>query len=182
MSNMSITRSENSRKYEPDIINRSDAMLMYQLAKTGVAIDNQVKAYLKMSEDRLDNLEYREYIATKNLTVNGCNRRVIFLGKKGRLFCEEQYGIRYFYSTQTNHLHHDIRLTEVFYKMPDKIKWTWKSEAELMDEIRAYYPEEEINYDTCIDARVVIENRYIGIEAVGSSYTSIICRKKTCVS
>lgn len=153
------------------VLTGRDIKLLRQLDRTGVTASDQAKIYCGISTERLNKLEKSGYVKTKNMTVDGANTRIIQLDKTGDKFCKENYGTRYVYHTQDNHITHDLRLTEAYYNLPSHVQDTWKHESELVHEIYNKHPELKGNLKTCVDATVVVNNQIIAIESRGASYT-----------
>ncbi len=150
--------------------------LLTQLAKTGVADYIQVREYLHLSNSKLLELEEKRLIESFNRTVNGRSKRIFVLGDTGATFCKTELGILFGCRVNLNQLAHDLLLTDVFYRCPLPIQNSWQHEGELVYEIRQKYPNKtDVN---CVDARVIVNGQYIGIEARGKTYTEAYIEQK----
>ncbi|NFF82835.1 hypothetical protein FC764_16790 [Clostridium botulinum] len=152
------------------VITGRDSDLMRQLSKTGLCTNGQAKEYCGISADRLTKLENSGYIKTSSHFVRGENNSIIQLDKMGANYCREEFGTTSLCSAQTNHLEHDIKLTEVYYKLEPEVQETWRHERDLIQEYHEKYPEKELT--TCIDATIEINGEIIAIESVGDSYNN----------
>ncbi|EOR19992.1 hypothetical protein A500_19309 [Clostridium sartagoforme AAU1] len=153
------------------VVTGRDRDLIKQLSKTGLCNSSQSKEYCGVSVDRLKKLEKSGYIKTSEHIARGENNLIIQLDKGGKEYCRQEFGITNFCAAQTNHLEHDIKLTEVYYKLDDAIRDTWKHERELIDKYYEMYPEKSGELKTCIDAAIEVNGELIAIESIGTSYT-----------
>lgn len=153
------------------VLTSRDIRLLRQLDRTGVAAGDQVKFYCGLTANRINKLQRSGYIKTTNMTVDGVNTRIIYLDKMGKNFCYKNYGTKYVYHTQSNHIRHDLRLTEAYYNLPSCIQDTWKHESELVHKIYEEYPMMKGQLKTCVDATVMVQYKIIAIESKGASYT-----------
>lgn len=154
------------------VITGRDRDLLQQLSKTGICTSGQAKEYAGVSANRLNKLEKSGYIKTSNHIVRGENNRIIQLDKNGVNFCHQELGTTHLCVAQTNHLAHDIKLTEIYYKLEPEVQDTWRAESELIEQYYEKYPEYEGKLTTCIDATVEINGEIIAIESVGESYSN----------
>jgi hypothetical protein len=148
-----------------------DAKLLYQLSKTGITAVDQASYYCGLSKERINKLENSGYIKTSNHVVNGQTNKIITLNKLGKEYCTENFDTKSFCQAQTNHLTHDLRLTEMYYQLDTKIQETWTHERDLIKEIYEKYPEMKGELKNCVDARIEVNGEYIAIESRGVSYT-----------
>lgn len=171
-----MVRGRKSTKIK--VVTGRDRDLIKQLSKTGVCNSAQAKEHCGLSADRLKKLENSNYIKTSQHIVRGENNLIIQLDKMGKEYLRQELGITNLCSAQTNHLAHDIKLTEVYYKLDSDIQDTWKHERELIQEYYDKYPEEQGSLSTCIDATIEIDGEIIAIESMGDSYTGKIMEIK----
>ncbi len=171
-----MARGRQSTKIK--VITGRDRDLIKQLSKTGVCNSRQAKDYCGVSNDRLNKLEKSGYIKTSNHIVRGENNRIIQLDKAGKEYCRQEFGVTNLCVAQTNHLEHDIKLTEVYYKLDKEIQETWRHERELILDYYEKFPEKEKTLETCIDATIEINGEIIAIESVGHSYSGEIIEIK----
>ncbi len=148
-----------------------DSKLLYQLSKTGITAADQAKFYCGVSQERLKKLENSGYVKTSNHVVNGYTNKVIMLDKKGKEYCTDKFDTKSFCQAQTNHLTHDLRLTEMYYHLDTEIQKTWTHERDLIEEIYEKYPEMKGKLENCVDARIEVNGEYVAIESRGASYT-----------
>ena len=148
-----------------------DVKLIKQLARTGMANVQQAKEYCNLNKDRLLKLEKSGYIKNSNHIVRGQNTMIIQLDSIGKEYCRQEEGIRTYCKAQTNHLEHDLKLTEMYYNLTPEIQNTWKHELQLIQEIYERFPEQKGNLLNCVDATVQINGEVIAIESIGLSYT-----------
>lgn len=153
------------------IIMSKDSNLFKALSRTGLVNNVQAKKYLNLSLERLIKLEKSDYIKTSKHGVRGQNNLIVQLQPKGKDYCRQEFGIRNYCVAQTNHLNHDLKLSEIYFNIPQKLQDTWKHEGELIKEIYEKFPEQIGNLKTCIDARIENDGEFIGIESIGSTYT-----------
>lgn len=76
-----------------------------------------------------------EHIKISERIIRGESCLVIQLDKLGKEYCRQEHGVTSFVSAQNNHLEHDIKLTEVYYKLDERIQETWKHERDLDNRI-----------------------------------------------
>lgn len=153
------------------VVTGRDRDLIKQLSKTGLCNSRQSKEYCGVSMERLKKLEKSGYIKTSEHIVRGENNLIVQLDKVGKEYCRQEFGITSFCAAQTNHLEHDIKLTEVYYKLDSDVQDTWKHERELIDRYYEMYPKMVGELKTCVDAAIEVNGEMIGIESIGSSYT-----------
>lgn len=153
------------------VITGRDSKLLYQLSKTGITATDQANFYCGISDERIKKLESSGYIKTSNYVINGRTNKIITLDKQGKEYCREKFNTKSFCQAQTNHLTHDLRLTEMYYRFDTEIQETWTHERDLIKEIYERYPEMKGQLKNCVDARIEVNGEYIAIESRGNSYT-----------
>lgn len=154
------------------VITGRDRDLIKQLSKTGICNSKQAKEHCGLSLERIRKLEKSGYIKTSEHIVRGENNLIIQLDKGGKEFSRQEFGVTNLCASQTNHLAHDIKLTEIYYKLDSEIQDTWKHERELLKEYYEEFPEKTGSLTTCIDASIEINGEVIAIESLGDSYTA----------
>lgn len=154
------------------VVTGRDRDLLQQLSKTGISTASQANKYAGISSTRLNKLEKSGYVKTSNHIIRGENNRIIQLDKTGIQYCRQELGVSKLCIAQTNHLVHDIKLTEVYYKLEPHIQETWRAESELIQEYYERYPENEEKLVTCIDATIEVNGEIIAIESIGESYSN----------
>lgn len=163
-----MARGAKSQKIK--VLTKRDINLIKQLSRTGLSNSVQAEKYCKLSKDRLNKLEKSGYIKTSSHVVRGKNNLILQLDKQGKELCRQEFGVTNFCISQTNHLYHDLKLTEIYYNLDEQVQETWRHEGVLIKEIEERYPEYELK--TCVDAVVQINNEIVAIESIGTSYTS----------
>lgn len=158
-----------SSKYVKKITHREEK-LFKQLSRTGLTDRTQAKIYCNLNPERLQKLENSGYIKLSNHGVGGQNTQIIMLDSKGKSYCRENFGTNSFAAAQTNHLTHDLRLSNTYYSLPPEVQETWQHEREIIQEIYENHPEVKGELKTCIDAKVTVNGESIAIEVVGESY------------
>ena len=153
------------------VITGRDNNLLKQLSKTGLCNSKQAKEHCGLSIDRIKKLEKSGYIKTSEHIVRGENNLIIQLDKVGKKYCRQEFGTSSFGSTQKNHLEHDIKLTEVYYRLEPEVQNTWVHERDLIDIYYELSPERQEELKTCIDAPIEVNGEIIAIESLGYSYT-----------
>lgn len=171
-----MARGRKSTKIK--VITGRDRQLFKQLSRTGICNSRQANEHCRVNKERLNKLEKSGYIKMSQHIVRGENNLIIQLDKAGREYCREEFGTQIFSIAQKNHLQHDLKLTEVYFRLSETIQDTWKNEAELIKEYYEKYPEKEGKLITCIDARIEINGELIAIESIGNSYTGDIMQVK----
>jgi len=153
------------------VITGRDNNLLKQLSKTGLCNSKQAKDHCGLSVDRIKKLEKSGYIKTSEHIVRGENNLIIQLDKVGKEYCRQEFGTSSFGSAQKNHLEHDIKLTEVYYRLEPEVQNTWVHERDLIEKYYELYPERQGELKTCIDATIEVNGEIIAIESLGDSYT-----------
>ena len=153
------------------VITGRDNNLLKQLSKTGLCNSKQAKEHCGLSIDRIKKLEKSGYIKTSEHIVRGENNLIIQLDKVGKKYCRQEFGTSRPGSTQKNHLEHDIKLTEVYYRLEPEVQNTWVHERDLIDIYYELSPERQEELKTCIDAPIEVNGEIIAIESLGYSYT-----------
>lgn len=166
-----MARGRKSSKIK--VVTGRDRDLFKQLSKTGLCNSRQAKEYCGVSLERIKKLEKSGYIKTSEHIVRGENNLIIQLDKIGKDYCRQEFGITSFCTAQTNHLEHDIKLTEVYSKLDSDIQDTWNHEGELIEMYYEMYPDRDGELKTCIDAAIEVNGEIIAIESVGASYTGV---------
>lgn len=161
-------------------ITSREEKLFSQLAKTGISEAGIVKNYCGLSEVRLRKLERSKYIKLSNDTLKGNAVTVIQLDRKGKEYIKNNFLHEGKLAVaQKNHLEHDIKLTELYYKLPDELQRSWITERQLVHEI--YQKNKDMkkgDLPTCLDAVVVKNGIRVGIEIVGKTYTEAQLKEK----
>lgn len=143
--------------------------LFKQLSNTGMCTTEQAKAYCNLNRDRLIKLEKSGYIKLEKTTpLGGKMTEVVRLNSKGRSYCENKLGSKYFYKSNLNQVTHDLKLTESYYQiMSENPEAIWKNETQIAIE----NPEALINGKDCVDAVVQVGMESFAVEVVGHKYT-----------
>ena len=178
-----ITRKINARGRKSEkikVITGRDKDLIKQLSRTGICTASQAKQYAGVSYDRLKKLEKSGYVKTSNHTIRGENNRIIQIDKGGIEYIRQELGIHNRCITQTNHLEHDIKLTEFYYRLEPNVQDTWRHEADLIRDYHEKFPHDELK--TCVDSTIQINGEVIAIESVGDSYTNKLMELKQEIS
>ena len=179
-----------------------DLKALEQLVRTAVATREQLNEYCKVNDHRIDQLERSGYVNVLEKVVDGQQRDIVVLSKRGKDFCKDKFDVQKYTVWNTNALSHDLRLTEMYYHLPGATNW--RSESSVRDDIKEEH--RGIVLKTCIDATVemsreqFIELFYgqndqmsfidfsegqqlpevvlVGVESIGDSYTSQDCTDK----
>lgn len=166
-----MPRKKKGTEDRAKVITGKDASLFKALTRIGLINNIQAKEFLNLNLERLYKLEKSGYIKTSKHTVRGKNNLIVQLKPKGKDYCRQEFGIRTYCTAQTNHLNHDLKLSEIYFNIPEKLQDTWKHENELIEEIYEKFPEQKGNLKTCIDARIESNGEFIGIESIGATYS-----------
>lgn len=158
------------------VITNRDKALIKQLTRTGICTAPQAEEYAGVSDKRIKQLEKSGYIKTSAHAVMGKNHLIIQIGKAGTEYARQELGIRNLCITQTNHLEHDVKLTEFYYQLEHEIQDTWRHEADLIRDYHEMYPDKELK--TCVDATIQVNDKIIAVESIGSSYTGALMELK----
>ena len=153
------------------VITGKDGELFKTLSRTGLLNNIQAKEYLNLNLERLYKLEKSGYIKLSAHAVGWKNNLIVQLQTKGKEYCRQECGITSYCSAQTNHLNHDLKLTEIYFSLTKELQDTWKHEMQLIKEIYEKFPEQRGKLKTCIDARIEKDGVFIAIESIGKTYT-----------
>lgn len=164
-----MARGRKSEKIK--VLTHRDIKLLKQLSRTGISNRQQTKEYCNINDNRIKQLEKSGYIKISEHIVRGSNLQIIQLNKAGKEYCRQEEGTYMFCKAQTNHLEHDLKLTEIYYNLKSEIQDTWRHEGELIKEIYEKFLDQEGKLQTCVDATVEVAGEIIAIESIGSSYT-----------
>ena len=143
--------------------------LLKQLANTGLCSIEQAKNFWGISRDRLQKLQKSGYVKIEKANpVGGALIELVRLDLKGKSYCTNKIGVRYFYKSNLNQCNHDLKLTEAYYQVSCKFKeFIWRNETEISNT----YKELLINGKDCVDAVVQCEADIFAIEVIGHKYT-----------
>lgn len=158
-------------KYVKKITSREEKLFL-QLAKTGIAISEQAEKYCNLKIPRLKKLHKSKYIKLTEQVVDGKRKTVIQLDSKGKIYIRENFLHNgKLAQAQINHLQHDLKLTDKYYKLPEGHRRTFISERDLIKEIYIKKPYLVGKLENCIDGLIEVDGERIGIEVIGKSYT-----------
>jgi len=147
--------------------------LFSQLANTGISESGLAKEYCNLKEVRLRKLERSGFIKLSKETLSGKAVTVIQLGRKGKEYIKDNFLHEGKLAVaQKNHLEHDLKLTRLYYELPETVRATWVNEQELVKEI--YQNNKNLKrgeLKTCLDATVMRDGVRVGVEVVGKTYT-----------
>lgn len=180
-------------KYIKQLFER-DHSAIQALARVGVASTDQLYKYCGLNQKRVIKLENSGYLKIEKLTIHGQLQHVVHLTPEGQKHCSNEYRIYQFPGWQTNHLVHDLKLTEAYFQFLPELRSNWTHENQIL----AANP--KIKRGSCIDAiiKMTVEDYLrmadsneslqvidanilempleteisVGIESVGDSYTS----------
>lgn len=148
---------------------------MKMLWRTGVATKRQLEEHFQLKGQRLLNFEYSDFIKINN--------DIVVLSDRGIRYCEENLNMQYRYYSAGTKYTHDLKQTQAYLQLPEHIRETWKTEAELRAKIEnsPYYDEfkERIEstyggrYKPTPDAAIYSERDggYVAFECVTDNYT-----------
>ena len=119
-----MPRKKKGTEDKVKVITGKDAELLKILARSGLLNNVQAKEYLNLNLERLYKLEKSGYIKTSTHTVRGKNNLIIQLQIKGKEYCRQEFGVRSYCISQTNHLEHDLKLTEIYLNIPKELQDT----------------------------------------------------------
>jgi hypothetical protein len=157
-----------------------DEKLLTQLAKTGIASVEQAEKYCDVKIKRLKRLERSKFIKLTTITNFAKEITIIQLEKKGKAYVQGKLMNDHALArAQIDHVNHDLKLTEAYYRLPEKYQKTFKCEHQLVKEIHKERPYLTNQLETCIDAAVEVNGEVIGIEVVGKTYTEKTIQLKT---
>lgn len=157
-----------------------DEKLLLQLARTGIASVEQAETYCDVKIKRLKRLERSKYVKLTTITNSGKETTLIQLEKRGKAFVQEKLMHDHSLAkAQIDHVDHDLKLTEAYYRLPERYQETFKCEHQLVKEIYKERPYLTNQLETCIDATVEVNGEVIGIEVVGKTYTEKTIQLKT---
>lgn len=145
-----------------------DISLVKQLSNTGLCTIEQAKTHCDLNRDRLIKLEKSGYIKIeKTNPVGGEIIEIVRIDKKGKLYCENNVGTKYFYKSSLNQVTHDLKLTEAYYQvMKEYPGATWKNETQVHYENKDILPDGD-----CVDAVVEVNGESFAVEVIGHKYT-----------
>lgn len=151
------------------MITRRDIDLIKQLSNTGLCTIEQSKTHCSVARDRLIKLEKSGYIKMeKAAPVGGKVIEVVRLDKKGKSYCENTLGTKYFYKSNLNQVTHDLKLTEAYYQvMKEHPGAIWKNETQVTYENKDLL----IDGKDCVDAVVEVNGESFAVEVIGHKYT-----------
>ena len=96
---------------------------MKMLWRTGVATKRQLEEHFALKGQRLSNFEYSGFFKFNN--------DLVVLSDRGIRYCEENLQMKHRYYTAGTKYTHDIKQTEAYLRLPERIRETWKTEGEL---------------------------------------------------
>lgn len=180
-------------RYVKELFSRDHSALQ-ALARVGVASTDQLYRYCGVNDKRAIKLKNSGYIRIEKLTVQGQLQKIVHLTPEGQKYCSNKYMIHQFPGWQTNHLVHDLKLSEAYFKFVPELRPKWENENQILS------ANSQIKRGSCIDAMITITLKdylkmaemnesmqlldpatlemasdteiSVGIESIGGSYTS----------
>lgn len=148
-------------------LNANDLAFLRQLGNTGVAHDRHATDGAGLRPHRIQRLVETGYLQVRRhcLWEHG-NVRYYVLGPAGRrVLRREHFGP--LYHGHPAQLLHDLKLTDVFYRLPPEARRTWVHEGQIREALRArgHYIR-----GRCVDAAIIVQGRAVAIEALTPSY------------
>lgn len=162
---------KHSNGYIRQVTNR-DKKLLVQLAKTGMATVQQAEKYTNVKLKRLKRLERSKYINLKIVLNNGKQTTIVSLNKKGKSYLKQtlMYNQKLAYYN-SEHVNHDLQLTETYYKLKPEYQDKFVCEHELISKIYREKPKLTNNLETCLDGAIITPTgEIVGIEVIGKTY------------
>ena len=140
-----------SRSYTVREMTTSDKMMMELLGKNGVATREQINAFCRENDHRIDAMEgHKGYIEVIRLGVYGQQRDCVILSRLGKQYLRNQ-GYEKFTVRNNQQIEHDLRLTQMYIDLNTKFT-SWQPESVVRDRIKSETGQEKIK--SCIDAQV----------------------------
>lgn len=160
-------------------ITGKDAAYLKQLGRTGVSTLGQATTLAKLSPERVQKLANSGLVRQTPTTIAGHKHTVVQLTPKGQHYLRVEHGFRSFPGGGgLGHAKHDVKLTELYYKLPEDARETWRHEGDLIQDIYREHPEMQGSLQTCVDATVVLEGQLTAVESIGDSYTGPVMAAK----
>jgi hypothetical protein len=161
-------------------LTRSDQAFLHQLGRTGVASDRHANDCAGLRPHRVRRLRDEGYIEERRRwSWTYGNVRYYVLGPAGRrLLRRERFGT--LYHTHPAQLLHDLKLTDVYYRLPESVRRTWVPEGQIREALQraGRYVQ-----GRCVDAAVMIRGRPYAIEALTPHYkASQIAQKHAAIA
>jgi hypothetical protein len=98
------------------------------LWRTGVATIEQLQKYYGLNGERLKRFENSGFVSIQ--------QDIIRMDEKGIKYCKDELNLEYRYYTTSNHLAHDLKLTEAYCRLAPEIQESWKTEMQLYYEAK----------------------------------------------
>lgn len=168
-------RSKSKKPKKIVHVKTTEQNALKMLWRTGVATKRQLEEHFQLKGQRLSNFEYSDFIKINN--------DIVVLSNRGVQYCEENLNLKYRYYTAGTKYTHDLKQTEAYLRLPEHIRETWKTEAELRAEAESspLYDEfkEQIEsayrgrFKPTPDAAIYSEKAggYVAFECVTDNYT-----------
>lgn len=146
-----------------------DKDLVRGIARTGLTSKSDALKQLGLSERRLKNLERDRYIESKEVVVGNKTQTIYKLDRQGKDWVKENTTIDRVYRSNERQIEHDLKLSNIYHKLPFEQKETWKNEYTLIDQYKEKFPGEEREM-SMVDATVEIGGCEVAIEVTTDSY------------
>jgi len=160
-------------------ITGKDAGYLKQLGRTGISTLGQASKLAGLSPERVQKMANSGLVRQTPLTISGHKHTVVQLTPKGQHYLRVEHGFRSFPAGGgIAHAKHDVKLTELYYQLPEDARETWRHEGDLIQDIYRAHPETQGNLPTCVDATVVMGGQLVAVESIGDSYTGTIVQTK----
>ena len=151
------------------ILTYRDLNLLKQLANTGLCTIEQAKNFWNLNLDRLLKLQKSGYVKIeKTNPANSELIQVVRLKNKGKVYCKNKLGIKYFYNSSLRQATHDLKLTEAYHQVFSINRdFKWKNETEILQTHKDLL----VDGKECVDAVVECGGEIFAIEVIGRKYT-----------
>lgn len=130
-----------------------DNKILQQLACSGIADRQQLHEYTGIYNDRLQLMINSDLIKIQQKIVSGQMRDIVSLTENGKEYCRQEYGTEKFPKWSTGHLSHDLKMTDLYYQMVERVSsmGNWRHEDLVREDIRALTNVKQL---TCVDATI----------------------------
>lgn len=164
-------------------ITERDKKLFMQLAKTGMASDEQAEKFVNIKINRLKQLKKSRYVKLTTMLINGKVTTLVQLEDKGKKYLKHNMLYeQHLAVANRSHIIHDLQLTNTYYNLKPEYQKTFKCEKELIRQIHINNPSLKNPLPTCIDATIQVNGEVIGIEVIGKTYKQETINQKIIIA
>jgi len=139
-------------------------------ANTGVITRANAERCMGLSKNNIDKMIKNGYIKAETIVAKGTMVNVYRLDNKGVGWIRNNTDIEYMYRSNPRQIKHDLKLSQLYNQLSERVRNTWVNEHQLMKQWKQYSSTIQGEKAGTVDAIVISSGDKIAIEIITNNY------------